>query len=566
MKRQSLSELADRVESGDTLACGGKTLHRGPVAFARELARRDVDDLGHVGLAKSMEVDLLCATGQLERVTFGYVGFEALGLAPNFRKAAEDRELEIREGSCYTVATSLRAAKQNSPFLPVEGLDGSDLPTVNDAFQRVTDPFGGEESWAVRQVRPDVAVIHATVADTEGNARFYGADLTEGLLVRAAETVLITAERVVDPDEFAVDWTDIPGFLVDSVAEVPHGAHPCSCPGEYDYDQAHLETYLERSREGRIEEYLEQYLGEGEADYREAAVTGREAEIEWRPGHAPNGRSRASRSRSASGSPCARGESEVSNEAVDSERTVAEAMTIAIARRLRDQQTVFQGFASPLPTVTLRLARELYGGITHLSASGAVDGEPARMPVSTEDQHLLEGATGQFTSPEAFDLAARGGIDVMFVGGAQIDRRGRMNGSAVGDYERPKVRFGGAGGSGSLLPLVENAFAWRTEHSPRVLPESVDFVTASGNLSYLATPLCEFERCDGELQVVSLLPGATRDEVTERTGWDVTFADAAHVDPPTEQELAALSAVDPTEIRRSGFDESQLRSLAERPD
>lgn len=550
MTQESLAGLVDVVGSGDTLAFGGKTLHRGPVAFARELARRDVDDLGHVGLAKAMEVDLLCATGQLDRVAFGYVGFEALGLAPNFRRAAQAGELDLREGSCYTVATSLRAAKQGSSFLPVEGLDGSDLPSVNDAFERVTDPFDGEPSWAVRRTTPDVAVLHATVADEQGNARFEGADLTEGLLARAAETVLVTAERVVEPEEFAEGRTDIPGFIVDGVAEVPYGAHPCSCPGEYDYDTAHIETYLERSREGEVTEYVEQYLGESEADYRDAAVAGRESAIEWRVGHAQDGRTGCD---DGSGTDC-------HEESV----TAAEVMTVAIARQLQDHETVFQGFASPLPTVALRLARELYAGVTHLSASGAVDGEPRRMPVSTEDQHLLEGATGQFTSPEAFDLAARGGIDVMFVGGAQIDRQGRLNGSIVGEYESPKVRFGGAGGSGSLLPLVHNAYAWRTEHSPRVLPDTVDFVTASGNLNYLVTPLCEFERRDGELQVVSLLPGVTRQDVTERTGWDVSFAEPTRVEPPTEEELSALSNVDPTLIRRDGFDESELRSTAER--
>ena len=547
MTLASLSELVARVSAGDTLAFGGKTLHRGPVAFARELARRGVGNLGHVGLAKSMEVDLLCATGQLDRVAFGYVGFEALGLAPNFRRAAETGGIDVREGSCYTVATALRAAKQATPFLPVSGLDGSDLPTVNDDFRRVVDPFGDGEPWAVRQVVPDVAVVHATAADTEGNARFHGADLTEGLLVRAADTVFVTAERVVDPETFAEGRTDVPGFLVDGVAEVPYGAHPCSSPGEYDYDAAHLKEYLDRSRAGRVDEYLDSYLRDDEASYREDAVGGRESDIEWRSGGAPDGRSRPGADES---------------DATDGpEATVAEAMTVAIARRLRDHETVFQGFASPLPTVALRLARELYGGITHLSASGAVDGEPARMPVSTEDQHLLEGAAATFTSPEAFDLAARGGVDVMFVGGAQFDRRGRMNGSVVGDYDRPKVRFGGAGGSGSLLPLVHDAYAWRTEHSRRVLPENVDFVTASGNLSYLVTPLCEFERRDGELRVVSLLPGATRDDVADRTGWDVSFEDASRVDPPTERELAALSTVDPTRVRRSGFGAERLDPL-----
>lgn len=555
MTLASLPDLASRVRSGDTLAFGGKTLHRGPVAFARELARSDVSGLGHVGLAKSMEVDLLCATGQLDRVDFGYVGFEALGLAPNFRRVAEAGDLAVREGTCYTVATALRAAKQGVAFLPVAGLDGSDLVDVNDAFERVGDPFGdgecGDGEWAVQRARPDVAVIHATVADADGNARIRGADLTEGLVARAAETVLVTAERVVEPRAFR-DAVDVPGFLVDGVAEVPYGAHPCSCPGEYDYDIAHLETYLDLSRDGRVDEYLDRFLGADEATYRARALGEREHDIEWRPGRAPDGRSGADPDGTGSGDDTP-------------PTTVAEAMTVALARRLDAHDTLFQGFASPLPTVALRLAGHRGADVTHLSASGAVDGEPARMPVSTEDQHLLEGATGRFTSPEVFDLAARGGIDVMFVGGAQIDRRGRMNGSVVGEYDQPTVRFGGAGGSGSLLPLVGDAYAWRTEHSPRVLPETVDFVTASGTLTYLATPLCEFECRAGELRVVSLLPGATRSQVAERTGWDVTFDDPTRVAPPTDDELAGLAAVDPRRVRRSGFDTDQLRPLDDRP-
>ncbi|MFB6123712.1 MAG: hypothetical protein ABEJ78_09680 [Haloferacaceae archaeon] len=246
--------------------------------------------------------------------------------------------------------------------------------------------------------------------------------------------------------------------------------------------------------------------------------------------------------------------------------TVAEVMCTAIARRLATVDTAFQGFASPLPTVALRVAHER-DGVTHLSASGAVNGRPDATPLSTEDQRLLDGATAQFTSPEAFDLAARGGIDVMFVGSPQFDRHGRMNGTAAGSWDAPKVKFGGGGGSGSLLPLVENAWAWRTEHAARSLPADVDFVTAAGNLTYLVTPLCEFERVDGELQVVSVHPGASPADVRERTGWDVTFADDARaagdegrtVDGvertprPTDEELRLLDELDPNRVRRSGF-------------
>jgi glutaconate CoA-transferase subunit B len=238
----------------------------------------------------------------------------------------------------------------------------------------------------------------------------------------------------------------------------------------------------------------------------------------------------------------------------DDRVTAAEVMTAAIARRLADVDRAFQGFASPLPTVATRVAHETHG-TTHLSASGAVNGRPDAAPLSTEDARLLSGATAHWTSPESFDLAARGGVDVMFVGSAQFDRQGRMNGTVVGSWDDPTVKFGGGGGAGSLLPLVEEAWGWRTEHRARSLPERVDFVTAEGNLTYLVTPLCEFERRDGELQVVSLFPGVDRETVRERTGWDVTFAADRVLADPTEAELACMERVDPDGVRRSGFDD-----------
>ena len=236
----------------------------------------------------------------------------------------------------------------------------------------------------------------------------------------------------------------------------------------------------------------------------------------------------------------------------DADVTVAEVMTAAIARRLAPKATAFQGFASPLPTVALRMAHER-DGVTHLSASGAVNGRPDATPLSTESARLLDGASARFTSPEAFDLAARGGVDVMFVGGAQIDRRGRLNNTVAGSWDAPTVKFGGGGGSGSLLPLVEEAWAWRTEHRARSLPDDVDFTTARGNLTYLVTPLCEFVRRDGELRVVSIHPGASRESIRERTGWDVTFDDPGRTALPDEAELALMERVDPNRVRRSGF-------------
>lgn len=277
-----LADLVSRVDDGATIAFAGKTLHRAPMAFVRELVRQDISNVTLMGLANSMDVDLPCGTGHATTVHYGYVGFEALGLAPNFRRCAENGEINTREGTCYTVATMLRGAVQGVPFLPVAGLTGSDLLDVNDAFDSVEDPFSGESTAAVQTVKPDIGVIHTTEADSDGNARFDGADLTESLVAKAANRTFVTTERVVGTEAFTDNpgETDIPGFLVDDVAEVPYGAHPTSCPGAYDYDAAHLRTYLKRSREGDLDAYLAEYLGDDEHTYRERAVPAVEA-INW---------------------------------------------------------------------------------------------------------------------------------------------------------------------------------------------------------------------------------------------------------------------------------------------
>lgn len=282
MTETSLAGMVEAVDDGATIALGGKTLHRAPMAFIRELVRAGVDDLTLIGLANSMDVDLLCAGGQVAAVHYGYVGFEWLGLAPNFRAAAEAQVIDPVEGTCYSVATMLRAAKQGVPFLPLAGLDGSDLIETNPTFETIDDPFSGQVTTAVRRVRPDIAVVHASEADEEGNARFDGADLTERLLARSAERVFVTAERLVDPGTFEAepDRTAIPGFLVDGVAAVPYGAHPLSMPGTYEYDTQHLQSYLDRSPE-HAEAYIDETVGSTEAQYRAQWVDERVEDLAW---------------------------------------------------------------------------------------------------------------------------------------------------------------------------------------------------------------------------------------------------------------------------------------------
>ena len=96
----------------------------------------------------------------------------------------------------------------------------------------------------------DVAVIHAEAADGFGNVvRSASADFLDDAdanLCRAAATVIVTVERVVDHAEVVAHNRDtvLHGFEVDAVVAVPGGARPTAVPGVYPADRTVIERYL----------------------------------------------------------------------------------------------------------------------------------------------------------------------------------------------------------------------------------------------------------------------------------------------------------------------------------
>lgn len=139
----------------------------------------------------------------------------------------------------------MRAAIQGVSFLPLAGLDGSDLPR-RSGFRTVADPYTGATYVAIPAIQPDWAIVHVQEADAAGNARIQGPKYDDVYLARAARHLLVTTERLVDGAAFAAepDRTDFPGFLVDAVVVAPRGAWPTACPHAYPPDEAFLADYL----------------------------------------------------------------------------------------------------------------------------------------------------------------------------------------------------------------------------------------------------------------------------------------------------------------------------------
>ena len=230
-------------------------------------------------------------------------------------------------------------------------------------------------------------------------------------------------------------------------------------------------------------------------------------------------------------------------------------MTVAMARLLRDGETVFHGVASPLPMVATLLAKRLHApDLVYLSITGGIDPTPGELPISTVDPSLLRGTRSLLTLTELFDMAARGDLDTAFLSGVQIDRQARINMSVIGPFGRPKVRLPGGAGSAAILPRAKRTILWRTRHDARSFVDRLDFVTAIGNVDRVVTPLCVFRRVDGALVVESIHKGVRPADLIAATGFAVEVNDATPVTPaPTAKELAALATIDPTRVSGSEF-------------
>jgi glutaconate CoA-transferase subunit B len=204
--------------------------------------------------------------------------------------------------------------------------------------------------------------------------------------------------------------------------------------------------------------------------------------------------------------------------------------------------------------------------MVYISGAEGVDPEIDRIYPSSFDARLNRNAVAYFGLHEAFDLAQRGELDVMFLGAAQVDQNGNTNLSLIGDVERPKVQLPGGAASAFLMPITPKVVVWVSRHSNKVFVEEVDFVTGQGYnhrseqykvneivvISNLA--VMNFKNPERVMQIQSYHPGHTVDEIKENTGFDLRVApDVSETPAPTQDILELIEEIDRDGVRRSEF-------------
>ena len=235
----------------------------------------------------------------------------------------------------------------------------------------------------------------------------------------------------------------------------------------------------------------------------------------------------------------------------------AELMIVNAARLLRDGDVVFVGVGQP--NLACNLAKRTHApNLVMIYEAGVIGAEPARLPLSIGDPTLVSGALSVVSMYDIFaNYLQRGNVDVGFMGGAQIDKYGNINATVIGDYDNPKVRLPGSGGSQEIAAWANRCYIM-TPHQKRRFPEKVDFMTSAGFLGgrkereatgvrgggmlAVVTDIGILEPDEnGEMVLAALHPGKTTEDAKDNTGWELKISKQLRTtDKLTEKELQIL--------------------------
>ena len=127
----------------------------------------------------------------------------------------------------------------------------------------------------------------------------------------------------------------------------------------------------------------------------------------------------------------------------------------------------------------------------------------------------LPGAS-YFDSAASFAMIRGGHVDVAVMGGLQVDEAGNLANWAVPG--RPLL---GVGGAMDLATGAKRLIITMTHTDPKgrskIVPECTLPLTARGAVSMIITELAVFEFPDGQLTLTELMPGATLEDVRDKT-------------------------------------------------
>ncbi len=236
-----------------------------PMEATRALIRRGVRNLHLVALpTSSLQADLLIGAGCVAVLETSAVSLGEFGAAPRFTAAITAATIRMKDATCPALHSAFQAAEKGVPFMPLRGIIGSDILTHRPDWRVIDNPFGSNDPIVLLPaLRPDVALMHAPMADIAGNV-WIGRQRELATMAHASTKTVFTVEKLVDHnllDDPVLAAGTLPGFYVDAIAVAENGCWPLGLPDHYATDLDHLGEYarLAATADG-FARYLDEYV------------------------------------------------------------------------------------------------------------------------------------------------------------------------------------------------------------------------------------------------------------------------------------------------------------------
>src|SRR5438045_3618104 len=241
-----LAELPESVPGGVRLGIGGVHLSRLPIALIRRILADEKKNFVFISWGGGLPLELFLEANAVRKLIFCFSSLDIFGLAPKFREALEQNNIEIEEWSALAMAQGLHAAHFKLPEMPFQVPVGSDLMRTGTFWKETVSAFTGEPVAQARRLDVDALLLHAQRADRAGNIEIQGARGYDLALLGASKKVFVTAEEIVDVGKLGAARSFlVPKEFVTAMAEVPWGAYPTSCLPYYSTDYQELLRYVE---------------------------------------------------------------------------------------------------------------------------------------------------------------------------------------------------------------------------------------------------------------------------------------------------------------------------------
>ncbi len=249
------------------------------------------------------------------------------------------------------------------------------------------------------------------------------------------------------------------------------------------------------------------------------------------------------------------------------EYTTNELMCVSAAKRLKDGMNVAVGLG--LPQMACFLAKFTHAPDMNMFYElGVYNPYPKDSGLDLADPRIwyqsdyytgFMGALGE--------ILQSGHVDVGFLGALQCDQFGNLNSTLVRKPDGSIRHFTGSGGAADIANLSRNVFII-LKHEPRKVSAAVDYLTSVGAYKgghtreekgippaegvTVFTNLCIMKTGaeSGRLELQSLHPGVTLEQLRENTGFDLIIPKDYEITPEPDPEYLNIlrTVVDPKKI------------------